>query len=336
MQGGNMRSERGLFTLHFGWGLLIIFFFFTGNTLHSQKLMNWTGFKWGRDSVRVDGKSVFVSRSAILLPVEFEGDARRYYLQLDLNSAPGILLYALPISLDTSKVNSKPLRQSGDGTNEMFALKCSLRGKLGITEFTADSSMCMLMRSKQGNVYLPAGRSIIGIIGLRFFKNRELMIDFPRQQFTLASSQTILPLTYRDSSLYIPLKVEHERLILPVSVEDTSFTDFFYNTGNAIFDIVVSKKIWQRLTGRVGEEKDNTHITMNSWGNLVEAIGTKLKHPAKIGASLFQSLTIFYLPAYPDMKAVYGCNGFLGNSLFYNKTLIIDIPRKKLGIMNEM
>lgn len=299
--------------------------------------MNWTSFKWGNDTVVLNGKKALTKRSAIFLPVFFEGDARQYYLQLDLNSSAGILFYNLPMSVDTAKLNHTPL--SSNEVLSLYSLNCAVKGKLGISKFMEDSGSCVLLRYKnrpKGGYYLPSGRSIIGMAGLGFFRHRELMIDFPRQQFTLAGKETILPLTYRDSSLYVPLQVANNRLSVPVSIGDSSFKGFFYETGNSIYDVVVSKELWQKLTGKKGDEKDNMRLGIETWGSRTEAIGRSVHKPLKIGIWRFAEPYLFFIPASPDLKTVYGCDGFFGNSVFFGKTIIIDVPRRRLGIMNEM
>ncbi len=304
---------------------------------YGQKSMNWTSFKWGRDTVVFNGKKALIKRSAIFLPVTFLGDARRYYLQLDLSSTANILFYELPMSVDTSRINSKPLTSNSE--IKLYNINCPIQGKLGISDFKSDSSSCVLMRFKNppsSGYYLPWGKTIIGLIGLAFFKNRELMIDFPRQQFTLASKETILPLTYRDSSLYVHLKIANNRLSVSATLGDTNFSNFFYESGNSVYDVVVSKAIWMKLTGRKGDEKDNIRLSIDSWGNKTEAIGAPIRESLKIGRWQFAAPVLYFLPEYPNLRTAYSCDGFFGNSVFFGKTIIIDIPRGRLGIMNEM
>ncbi len=112
----------------------------------AQKLMNWSSFKWGHDTVVLDGKKGYVPRSAIFLPIIFNNDPRHYYLQLDLGSDAKILLYSLPANVDKSKVCNKPAI-TNNAVN-CYRVNDTLKGKFGNLPFTADSSTYMLMRNK--------------------------------------------------------------------------------------------------------------------------------------------------------------------------------------------
>jgi hypothetical protein len=304
----------------------------------AQKLMNWSSFKWGHDTVILDGKKGYVPRSAIFLPIIFNNDPRHYYLQLDLGSDAKILLYSLPANVDKSKVCSKPAI-TNNAVN-CYRVNDTLKGKFGNLPFTADSSTYMLMRNKNDtgtNYTIAMGNSpIIGTIGLNYFKGKKLMLDFPRQQFTFATDATVLPFTYRDSADYVRLHISNNRIFVPVTIGDTTYNTLFYDCGSSIFDLLISKKIWQKITGRNGDEKDNIHLSLTSWGTNTEAIGAHMKDKVKIGRYTYDAPLIFYSPAYADFKATFGCDGLFSNTSFYSKTILIDLIHNRLGILNEM
>lgn len=314
------------------WTIIII----GAQTLLAQKPINWTSFKWGHDTIVVNGQKAYVPKSAIFLPVTLDSDARRYYLQLDMGTDANILLYSLPVSIGNNSVNRKPVT-----SNELvncYKVDANLKGKLGGMDMNVDSNSYLLMRSKTDlspDFNIKEG-SIIGTVGLKYFHDKVLIIDFPRQQFAIISDPSTLPDPFRDTASFIHTNMAGYRLAVPVTIHDSLYKGFFYDAGSSIFDLLVSKKTWQKLTGKKGDETDNTKLSVNQWGSKLEAIGAPMKYPVTIGKATIALAMVFYLPAYPDLKTAYGCDGLFSNSAFYSKSILIDLKRNRLGIINEM
>src|SRR5581483_1433925 len=91
--------------------------------------IQWSNFKWGHDSINVNSQKAFVQRSAIFLPVSFDGDPRRYYLQLDLSSDISMILYGTPASIENKYVTS--VKAGKDNPNRYYRVNHVLKGKMG-------------------------------------------------------------------------------------------------------------------------------------------------------------------------------------------------------------
>lgn len=303
----------------------------------AQHPLNWSSFKWGHDTMEVDEKKAYVPRSAIFIPVQFDSDDRRYYLQLDLSSDARILLYSLPASIDSKLVNKTPA-SSNDLVN-CYRVNKTLKGKLGSIAFTVDEKSYLLMRNKSDtnkNLNIGESGSIIGIIGLNYFMDKVLIIDFPRRQFTMETDVTQLPDPFRDTAGFVSTHLNNYRLSVPVTIADSTYNGFFYDSGSSVFDLAVSKKTWKKFTGRNGDEGDNVEISVTAWGRHIKAIGARMKYPIIIGKTSIAAPMVFYIPALPDFNIAFGCDGLFSNSSFYSKTILLDMKHNKLGIINEM
>lgn len=293
----------------------------------------WSAFKWGHDSVTVNGQRAFVPRSALFMPVSFDGDPRRYYMQLDLSSTTSLLLYNLPQSVNTKDIAGKPFYSNE--TNQCYRINEVLKGKIGNTPFSLDSANYCLMHRKAAHdtsLYQPPNDLIIGTVGINYFLDKILIIDFPDGQFMVLTDSTKLPYRFSKAKYYVPAQVKGSRFIFPIQCGDTTFNDFFYETGSSIFDFVVSKKIWCKLTGRKGDEPGNFHVKVNTWGSEMQATGARCLKPILVNNTMLPPAMIFYLPADEDFKKSYGHSGMIGNSPFYGKAIVLDFIRKRFGL----
>jgi hypothetical protein len=297
----------------------------------------WSNFKWGHDSVTVNNARAFVPRSAIFLPVSFNGDLRRYYLQLDLSSDLPILLYSLPASIDTKNIDKQPFYKNE--LNKCFRIDATLKGRLGNTDFALDSAHYLLMRKltdSSTNYLASISTSIIGTIGLNYFQGKILIVDFPHEQFMILNDSTKVPLRYTKKVFYTSSHISNSRLVIPVSFGDSTYKNFFYETGSGIFDLIMSKQLWGDVTGKQGDETGNFHVKVSAWGKHIEAIGAPSKLPLRIGYVPLQVVMPFYLKDDPNFKDTYGCDGLIGNSPFLNKVIVIDFIRNRFGVFPPM
>jgi hypothetical protein len=295
---------------------------------------DWSGFKWGHDSIYVNNQKAFVPQSALFLPVSFDGDPHRYYMQLDLSSDIPLLLYSTPSLIDNKLINNQPI--TTNNINKCFKINYVLKGKLGTTNFLLDSTHYCLMRPRDDTSsnyhHSSSASSIIGTIGLSYFLKKILILDFTHQQFMVLNDTGKVPYRFIKAKFYVPTHIIKSKLIVPVEFADTTFNDFFYETGSSIFDLVVSKKIWRKITGRTGNEKDNFKVTVNTWGEQLQAIGARAKMPIRVNNTYLPTAMVFYLPLDEDFKDTYGCNGMIGNSPFFGKVIVLDFLRNRFGL----
>jgi|GEM_PF-2121437 len=298
----------------------------------------WSSFKWGHDSITVNTQKAFVPRSALFLPVSFDGDPRRYYMQLDLTSDVPLLLYATPISIDNKEVAQKAY--DTNALNKCFRINTQLKGRVGSDTFSLSTANYCLMRRKTDtttNYNMPSTASpIIGTIGLSYFLKKILILDFTHEQFILIGDTGKLPFRFSKAKFYVPSHINNSRYVVPIEYGDTTFNDFFYETGSSIFDMMVSKKLWCKMTGKTGSEPENFKVTVNAWGHQLTAIGAHPKIAIRINNTYLPTALVFYLPNDEDFKDTYGSNGMLGNSPFYSKVIVLDFLRNRFGLFSAL
>jgi len=302
------------------------------------QIASWSSFRWGHDSITVNKQKAFVPKSALFLPVSFDGDPRRYYMQLDLGSDVPLLLYATPTCIDNKNVAHTAY--DTNPVNKCFRVNYPLKGRIGQDSFALDSAHYCLMRRKgdtSTNYTMPSTTSpIIGTIGLSYFLKKILVLDFTHEQFILLNDTFKVPERFAKAKFYVPSHIRNSRFIVPIEYADTTFNDFFYETGSSIFDLVVSKKLWCKMTGKTGAEPDNFKVTVNTWGHQLNAIGAHPKTPIRVNNFYLPTALVFYIPEDEDFKDTYGSNGMVGNSPFFSKVIVLDFIRNRFGVFTAL
>ncbi|HEX2061221.1 MAG TPA: hypothetical protein VHK90_10805, partial [Thermoanaerobaculia bacterium] len=111
------------------------------------------------------------------------------------------------------------------------------------------------------------------------------------------------------------------------------------DTGASIFPLVTSEETWKVLTGRAGTEPDVTVLTVPSWDRQVTLRGARTVDPVQIGPIAVARPEIFYLAEGPDdlkpQKWNPPIDGMIGNTLFLNSIVIVDLPRNRFGVMQR-
>jgi hypothetical protein len=98
-----------------------------------------------------------------------------------------------------------------------------------------------------------------------------------------------------------------------------------------------TKKLWQILTGRQGNEADNEVWRLPSWGKESVSIGAPIKEDIRFGTAKFSRPIVFFDDSglsNLDFEKAYQANGLFGNALFVDRYLVIvDIPHDRFGLI---
>lgn len=226
--------------------------------MRSADNIAWSGFVWAP----VQAGGAVLARGAVLLPVVLDGaPGRTYFLQLD-TGAGWPQWYEVPLR----RVLPNALRD-GPAQDELV-----LRGSVGGYSLRADT---FAIRKSFGDV--PGRvRPIIGTLGLRFFRGRVLLLDFPRQRFAILDSAQRLPQHITDNASFVPITYRNGHAFIPLRLGSQFVNDFFYDSGASLFPFTTPPELWRTLTGRTGNEGNNTRWRVSSWGKSLEMIGAPL------------------------------------------------------------
>jgi hypothetical protein len=290
----------------------------------------WSGFEWIRAGV--GGK--ISEKAAIYLRVKISGLAGEYYMQLD-TGAPRTMLYGVPYKQILQEHNAlSPEVAEGKSSNRFSTVSFSGSiGRLGLTDVPV-----LLYRDYGTPISRKNKYPKIGTIGLDIFREHPLILDFPRRRFAVLGKGDSIPLALEQRATFFEVTVRDGLMFIPVFYDEQQIDNIFYDTGSSIFPLVTTRSIWQKLTGRTGDESDNEHLTIFSWGKEVVMTGARMKKSLRVGSrSVGRSMVYFAPPEAENLsfeKSPFKVSGLVGNALFYDDDLvIIDLPRKRMAIL---
>ena len=166
--------------------ILVLFWSSLGTTV-AQSPTNasppWTRFEW----VGLDVGTQHFARAALLVPITIKGIDGVYYLQHDLGS-------------DQTMLDEVPFRQIRNKAAQTNALKTTavIEGNIGGTDLRG---FRIGVKLKYGDPVTPEDKlQVIGTLGLDFFTNRVLLLDYPAQRLAILPGDSALPGGNRESS----------------------------------------------------------------------------------------------------------------------------------------
>jgi hypothetical protein len=283
----------------------------------------WIPFKWqsaiiGEHSIR---------RATLLVPVDIAG--RHAFLQLDTGSG-WPMWYGVPLK----QLNGTA--SHSDSLPDELVLAARLGSAAHGYSITADT---FLVRKGFGDrITASTPTPVIGTLGVRFFRHRTLVIDFPHQRLAIVDSGDTLPDGLARRATFVPTAYEHGYVFVPMTINGLAFSDFFYDTGASLFPITTTAATWHTLTNRSERERGNTVWRVSSWGTMIDEVGAPALGDVRIGTFRDQHPLVFHEAAgspHPDFFASvpYHVGGTFGNALFYDRNIvIIDLPHQRFGI----
>ena len=292
----------------------------------------WSRFEWV--STTSDGKTS--EKAAIYLPARISGIAGEYYMQLD-TGAPRTMLYDIPYKQILREQNALS-SEVADGRSSNRFSAVSFTGSIGRFDLT---HVPFLLYEDYGIPISHKGKyPKIGTIGLDIFREHPLILDFPKRQFAVLGRGDSIPLALERRANYFEVTVRDGLLFIPVFYDEQPIDSIFYDTGSSIFPLVTTRSLWQRLTGRTGDEPDNEHLTIYSWGKQVVMTGARTKKSLRVGSVRVANTMVYFAP--PEARNLsfenspVKANGLVGNALFFDdKTVIIDIPHTRMAILQS-
>ncbi len=300
--------------------MLSILIFISGCIHETQWKVQWNKFIW----VDYSFEGQYYDKAAIFIPFKFRGSDEKYYVQLD-TGAPSLLngntFSDIRETIDVKEHTSSSVTLDGMLANNKFEnKKFNLKNNYG-------STLEELHKAEYKKV---------GNLGLDFFEDSFLILDFPRSRFMIADSKRQIPESILKNSEFIDVDYRYGKLFLDTKIGDKELT-LVYDTGASLFSIATMKDIWLELTESKVKETD-IFLKAPSWGKTAVFKGAKAKNYWTFGGLTIEKPLIAYetsglenldFNAYP-----YNLDGVLGNAVFYDNYIItIDLKNNKFGIM---
>jgi len=296
---------------------------------HGQNI-KWIPFEWVSDS----SSGRYFEKAGINVPVQIEDISDNLYMQLDLGAITTVLYeksFAPYLSLHQNLVNrlDTTLTFTIEGkTNPKFR---DIQMKLGDVEIGEHNIGLfqnygpIIPKDSIGN----SKSKHIGTLGPDIFKDKVLVINFPEQKISILSSVSELPKEDIANLKFIPFLVSRNRIKIPMEING-KVQHVLYDTGSSIFPLNTSKEQVMEFPNATVTDS----LKVNSWGEQITLYGVQLGSPVSIGNQSFSGVTAYYdeRSVASDFFKRENIWGFAGNTLFLDKTLVIDYKNKTIGI----
>jgi len=178
-------------------------------------------------------------------------------------------------------------------------------------------------------------KHVDGSIGMDLFNGRIVIIDYPGRRFALLDRGQV-PLWVWERTGWNGVELRDAKLFLSVKLAGEQIDGLFFDTGSSAFDIVLDFDTWKELTDLSGPDEAPIHMTVNSWGNPVTAVGAPARGPLVVGMTRIDSPRLFYLEEKPRLFAdwPFPAKGLIGNTPFWDHVVIIDLGlRPRFGLL---
>jgi hypothetical protein len=282
--------------------------------------MEWSSFAWTSE------------KEAMYVPVKLEFDKTVYWLQLDTGCKES-LVYDVPLKQLT-------------GQTEFQDKYSVLNGEIGNYGFRNER---FWIKKHYGERILSSGKhNEIGTLGLDFFMDKILAIDYPNCRFCVCDSLTELPEELSKRAEFTRVRIKFGKLFLEeLEFDNKPLKGIFLDTGSSRFTLVLLLKYhWQKLTGKKGNEQDNQYLDVPAWGEKVSLIGAKAKGILRLHNLEIENPMVYFDPHLPVSgikrflmrigMSIFKVDGIMGNAPFYDKYIVIlDLRQNRFGFLKS-
>jgi hypothetical protein len=276
-------------------------------------------FVWQADS----SARPVVAHAHQLVPVRVPGCARTCYLQFD-TGAPYTVFYAHPLAaLHTRFPATGPalVPRADTARNVAFELagaRVQVRRapvlQFGAHELPADTAQPF----------------VIGTLGADVLEGRVLVIDYPRRRFSLYAA---VPDSLAGRADFVPLELKGRRVMLSAELPGQS-GPLLFDSGSSAFALATSQGRWQELVRPAAPVRTNA---VKSWGKTLTTYTAPTAAAIRVGATELPLGTVSYITGMTLMQEmltrVSGLAGMLGNEPFVGRTIILDAPGGRFGVV---
>jgi len=270
------------------------------------KEFSWQPFEW-RDYVLGE---TYYDKAAIFVPIQLEQSDREFWLQLD--TAATSVFYETTI--DSLDLYCKTFSKNAKNDAIIFDGK--------IAGYDTKNAIFATMKNYGQTVTAEDEDVRIGTLGMDFFKDRILVLDFPNNRLAIANSSSQLPAEIVEEVTFSKSEMVRHLFVVNTMVGETPLK-IAYDTGSSIFPLHVNQDLWQQFTGREGKETDNIFIEAPAWGNYITLVGAPSKEEMIISDFDLGKPMIFYSEKTPDPYKGSGLDGLMGNAPFFEDYIVI-------------
>lgn len=279
-------------------------------------------FHWQGDSI--NGK--WEPHTALLLPVKLKNCPRLFYMQFDLGHPYSVLYTEKLAAIRLQYPKALPENEAGNKLAN-FSFQTGRMQVLAkeITLQQFDSAAAINWTDKKAAV-------IIGTIGADLIDDKAVMIDYPKQQLTIASS---VPKKLLSQLSMTDMVYERRNLLFPATIKDKSVL-LYFDTGSSMYELLVDKKTCEDLAA---PGSAFVQSKSRSWDKYLTANTIASNAGITINGITIPLHHVTYIEGVSTVKAEQmrkmGIGGMTGNKLFLNYKLVLDTKHKKFGLIRS-
>ena len=305
--------------------IFITTFLFFSITSFGQKLQ-WIPFNWVGDSV--SGK--YFDKLAITIPVTLDNLPHKFNMQLDLGATTTVIYgnsikpYLDNYSELRNKIDTTLKFRIQSQTNYKFK---NLTLKLGDVNFGER----IIGHFKEFGDDIPKDsintktEKHIGTIAPDLFKDKILIIDYPKRRFCVAES---LPKQFSKTQ-FRQYKIIDGRIKIPISINGKD-EDVMFDTGSSIFALITTREKANEISSKPIVDS----LKISSWGDYYMVYGQTISKTIKFGQKTLNKAIVYFddKKGNADFYKEEGIWGITGNSFFLNNVVIIDYKNQRFGV----
>lgn len=228
--------------------------------------------------------------------------------------------------LVTANIDGEPVDlqfDTGSDVSGLFAISATDGGR---QSFTAPVTLGEIQLGRQRLHFFsrPPGRAG-GRLGLEALLGKIIKIDYPQQQICRLDEQQYAALA--PQLLLTPARIRSKKLFLYIELNGDYWPGLFFDSGASLYHLLVDRVVWQRLTGRTGNEPDNHYLQGWSRNRLITTVGAPLRGKLSLTGLELQAPPVHFTRERPRHFADYPINvrGLIGNAPFFNRVIVLDL-----------
>ena len=280
--------------------------------------LSWTRMIW--HSASVGGRSV--EHAALMVEIQLDGMDTPAIMQLDLGS-DATMVYGVPYT---------QLRRNDTAVGRNLV---SLSGVLANCRFQGER---FHVRADFGDPITPGKPISLGTVGLDFFTQRILVLDFVRQRLAVLNKGVDLPPAVQHQIDVTPIETRNGKMFVAVTLNGREERGLFYDTGSSLFSLMTTRNRWRELTGRRPDDPANDIWTIKSWGKDAPLIGAPMKGELCVARACISDPLVYFessgLEGLDFDRYPYKTSGLFGNVPFDGRyTVVVDVPHGRFGLV---
>lgn len=273
--------------------------------------MTFFQFEWFGNSLH----GIHYPKAMLMLPIQLKNNpGKNFFLLLDTGTPRSMIFKYRLNEIENANPSSEFLQLEFEmgGNHTKLSFKITNYGENEKSDLGED-------------------KVFLGLLGLDFFRDKILFIDFPNQKIGIGQNKKLIHDDLLNKLNKVNSKIENGRIIIESYCEAVKL-NLLFDVGASTISILTTKKLWQQLTGKTGDENDNAYIEAPGAEGLYKLSGNKIINPVTIGGERFDTIAYFEKDEAIPFHLM-NANGLMGNRLFYDEyVVLIDFISNELFI----